>query len=287
MTSDTLVASGLASTPSSWTDLPALPSSSCASTIDWVVSGQTVVHSESSKDSMTTRPRNWLSDICWPNWLTSLTSGAALPPSEVPVSRLGFSIAAAFAWFIDGSVDDDPDAGDPDDEQPATARAAATTGPASQVARRVVLLPRSMPARLSHLDPSRCQPPGTTLLQAVVVRFGLPGPFTRRFRCPRVLGQLGNILGWLVPHDHPAAVAPGDVPPGQVDQRGDPVPAAEQVHQVQGEPGEPGERPSDAGAARELHHGGAAADGGHGALVVVAERLGRLAAQQVNNLVGG
>jgi hypothetical protein len=63
---------------------------------------------------------------------------------------LGFSIAAAFAELIEGTVDDDPGADDPDDEQPATARAAATTGPASQVARRVVLLPRSMPARLSH-----------------------------------------------------------------------------------------------------------------------------------------
>src|SRR6202035_5699363 len=106
MTSDTLIASGLASTPSNWTELPALPSSSFASTIDCVVSGQTVVHSESSKDRMTTLPWNWLSDIGWPNWLTSLTSGAGLLLSEVPVSRLGFAIAAAFAWVIDdGAVD--------------------------------------------------------------------------------------------------------------------------------------------------------------------------------------
>src|SRR5882757_4821318 len=137
MTSDTLIASGFASTPSSWTELPALPSSSFASTIDCVVSGQTVVHSESSKDSRTTRPRNWLSDIGWPNWLTSLTSGAGLLPRAVPRSRLGFSIAAALTEL----TGDDPVADDPDDEQPATASAAMTARPASQVARRVVLLP--------------------------------------------------------------------------------------------------------------------------------------------------
>src|ERR1700744_5498142 len=129
MTSDTLVASGLASTPSSWTDLPALPSSSFASTIDCVVSGQTVVHSESSKDSRTTRPRNWLSDIGWPNWVTSLTSGAGLLPRGVPRSRVGVSIAAAFPGFAAGC----PVAWDPDDdEQPATASAAMTATPASQ-----------------------------------------------------------------------------------------------------------------------------------------------------------
>ena len=52
----------------------------------------------------------------------------------------------------DGIVDCDPGADDPD-EQPATARAAMTASPASQVARRVVLLPRSMPVRLSHPRP--------------------------------------------------------------------------------------------------------------------------------------
>src|SRR5580692_5897279 len=181
MTSDTWIASGLASTPSSWTELPALPS-----TIDCVVSGQTVVHSESSKDSMTTRPRNWLSDIGWPNWLTSLMSGAGLPPSEVPRSRLGFSMAAALAEFTGGC----PAAWDPAEEQPATARAAMTARPASQFARRVLLVPRSMPARLSQIDPSRCQPPGTTLLQAVVTLQPATGTVHQTFpvpvlRCPR------------------------------------------------------------------------------------------------------
>src|SRR6185437_13059416 len=122
MTSACLMASGLASTPSNWTESPALPSSSFASTIDCVVSGHTVVHSESSKDSTTTRPRNWLSDIGWPNWLTSLKSGAGLLPSEEPRSRLGFSIAAAFAELdgedagADGAAPDDPG-----EEQPASA----------------------------------------------------------------------------------------------------------------------------------------------------------------------
>src|SRR5579859_789856 len=59
-----------------------------------VVSGQTVVHCESSKPSMTTLPRNWLSDIGWPNWLTSLMSGAGAEFSELPRSRLGFISAA-------------------------------------------------------------------------------------------------------------------------------------------------------------------------------------------------
>src|SRR5215469_13761830 len=97
ITSATLVACGLASTPSSWTFSPALPSSSFASTMLCVVSGQTVVHSESSNPRITTLPRNWLSDIGWPNWFVSLMSGAGVLPSEEPRSRLGFASAAAFA----------------------------------------------------------------------------------------------------------------------------------------------------------------------------------------------
>ena len=46
----------------------------------WIaMSGQMVVHSESAKARMTTLPRNWLSDIGWPNWFTSRKSGAGLP----------------------------------------------------------------------------------------------------------------------------------------------------------------------------------------------------------------
>src|SRR6201996_3446456 len=60
-----------------------------------VVSGQTVVHSESSNPSITTLPRNWLSDIGWPNWLVSRKSGAVTPPSDEPRSRLGLFSAAA------------------------------------------------------------------------------------------------------------------------------------------------------------------------------------------------
>ncbi len=65
-----------------------------------VVSGQTVVHSESSNDSMTTLPRNWLSDIGWPNWFVSRKSGAGRDPSEEPRSRLGLYIPAAFAAAV-------------------------------------------------------------------------------------------------------------------------------------------------------------------------------------------
>src|SRR5215467_3511015 len=88
------MASGLASTPSSCTLLPAGPSSCLASSMLCVVSGHTVVHSESSKASMTTLPRNWLSDIGWPNWFRSRKSGAGFPPSEEPRSRFGLSSAA-------------------------------------------------------------------------------------------------------------------------------------------------------------------------------------------------
>src|SRR6202012_2116640 len=150
------MASGLASTPSSWTDLPALPSSSFASTIDWVVSGQTVVHSESSKDSMTTRPRNWLSDIGWPNWFVSWKSGAALLPSGVPRSRLGFSIAAALAGLSDEPGDAAEEA---EEERPATARAAASARPPSHLAGRVIAVPRGRivptPHRLLRLVVTR------------------------------------------------------------------------------------------------------------------------------------
>src|ERR1700691_2392413 len=83
--------------PSNWTLSPAAPSSCLASTMLCVVSGQTVVHSESSNDSMTTLPRNWLSDIGWPNWFVSRKSGAGRDPSDEPMSRLGLYIPAAFA----------------------------------------------------------------------------------------------------------------------------------------------------------------------------------------------
>src|SRR5215472_15770374 len=103
------MASGLASTPSSCTWLPAGPSSCLACSMLCVVSGQMLVHSESSNASMTTLPRNWLSDIGWPNWLRSRKSGAGCPPSEDPRSRLGLSIAAEFA-----PVDDELPAREPD-----------------------------------------------------------------------------------------------------------------------------------------------------------------------------
>src|SRR3984957_2146918 len=101
ITSETLLASGLASTLSNWTASPALPSSSFASTIDADSSGQTSVHSASMKDSTTTLPRNWLSDICWPNWLVSVKTGAFLLPSDPPRSRLGFASADELPELMD------------------------------------------------------------------------------------------------------------------------------------------------------------------------------------------
>src|SRR5437773_1477834 len=91
MTSDTDVALGLASTPSSWTLPPAAPSSCRASTMLTVVSGHTVVHSESTNARMTTLPRNCCSDIRWPNWLSSVMPGAGCLPSELPGSRAGLA----------------------------------------------------------------------------------------------------------------------------------------------------------------------------------------------------
>src|SRR5215831_20184590 len=100
ITSATLVACGLASTPSSRTSFPAVPSSCLASTMLCVVSGQTVVHSESSNPSKTTLPRNWLSDIGWPNWLVSVKSGAGDVPRSVPRSMFGFDCAAVPAVLL-------------------------------------------------------------------------------------------------------------------------------------------------------------------------------------------
>src|ERR1700677_4440604 len=120
---------------------PALPSSSFAKTIDCVVSGQTVVHSESLNARMTTRPRNWLSDIGWPNWLTSLMSGAFMPSSELPRSRLGFCMAAWLAALMPDMPDAAEETGDDDDAQPATASAAASAR-AANAGTRLIIGPR-------------------------------------------------------------------------------------------------------------------------------------------------
>jgi len=163
--------------------------------------------------------------------------------------------------------------------------------------------------------PSRCQPPGTTLLQAVVAQHPATGPVHQTFCVARASARLCSAglcsagpcfaglcfagalppralcpWAWGVPRlalprirlrrdqcawVDPARVGlprprraaarwarrrrsppppwpPGDVPPGQVDQRRDPVPVAEQVDQVQAEPGEPGQRPGDPRAARQF-----------------------------------
>src|SRR6202012_1759137 len=96
-----------------------------------VVSGQTLVHSESTNPSSTALPRNWLSDMGWPNWLVSLTLGAALVPSDVPRSRLGLDAAAL-------ELGEAAAGGPPPPllEQPARASAATTTAPAAAVSAR-------------------------------------------------------------------------------------------------------------------------------------------------------
>src|SRR5262249_43446222 len=72
-----------------------------------------------------------------------------------------------------------------------------------------------------------------------------PGPASRThhartLRPRREPGDPSRSL--VVADDHAAASAPGQVPPGEVDQRRDPVPAAEQGDQVQPQPAKPGER---------------------------------------------
>ena len=70
-----------------------------------VVSGQTVVHSESTNPITTALPRNCWSDMGWPNWLVSFTLGAGVRPSDVPWSRLGL---AAAALELGDAADDEP-----------------------------------------------------------------------------------------------------------------------------------------------------------------------------------
>ncbi len=104
MTSEILVAAGLASTPISWTLLPALPSSCLAASMLSDVSGQTVVHSESVKARMTTLPRKSLSDIRWPNWFVSVKFGAGTPPSDEPGSRSGLAAASCCSFAADDAL---------------------------------------------------------------------------------------------------------------------------------------------------------------------------------------
>src|ERR1700744_3219885 len=127
MTFAVLIASGLASTPSSGDWSPALPSICLASSMASVVSGQTVVHSETTKLSSTALPRNWLSDMAWPNWLVSLPLGGAGRPSEGPRS----------GWGWDGAAQDGGEGAAwlprPPMEQPAGGGAPAATAPAAAV----------------------------------------------------------------------------------------------------------------------------------------------------------
>src|SRR5262245_5898874 len=98
-----------------------------------VVSGHTVVHSESSKDSRMTLPRNWLSDIGWPNWLVSRKSGALALPRELPRSRFGFCAAAASAFDMPVPPCPPGAADDPDEQAPSKAAAATSAAAASPV----------------------------------------------------------------------------------------------------------------------------------------------------------
>ena len=55
---------------------------------------------------------------------------------------------------------------------------------------------------------------------------------------------------------------------------------------MQAKPRQPGQRPGEAHADGQLHHGRAAADGRHHAPVVIAEGLRRLAVHQAHHLLG-
>src|SRR5215469_10947504 len=160
MTSDTDVAWGLASTPSSWTLAPAGPSSCRASTMLTVVSGHTVVHSESTKARMTTLPRNWCSDMRWPNWLSSVMSGAGWPPSELPGSRAGLP-AAARAWLPPGAPEPvwPPGSDAVPPKQPASSTVARSTGTSSAGARSAGRT-TAVPGVRSSARPGRLAGPG-------------------------------------------------------------------------------------------------------------------------------
>src|SRR5580692_8151062 len=241
------MASGLASTPSSCTWLPAGPSSCLACSMLCVVSGQTVVHSESSKPSMTTLPRNWLSDIGWPNWLTSLMSGADRESSELPRSRFGFISAALEAGL-------------------------ACMPPSELVLLALAPHPASAASTLSRAAAASVP----RVRNVFIAKDSLLRSTTNRRR------GFG-----IVADDHGAAVAPGQVAVGQVDHGGHPVAPAEQVEQVQGQPGQPGERAAQLRSLGELDDRGPAPDGGHLALVVVGERLGDGVAAQPDDLRAG
>ena len=68
------------------------PSMATASVMLTVLSGQIVVHSESTKARTTALPRNWLSETREPNWLVSVKPGAAVPGRRVPGSTSGFAV---------------------------------------------------------------------------------------------------------------------------------------------------------------------------------------------------
>src|SRR5260370_37837706 len=127
-----------------------------------VVSGQTVVHWESSKASMTTLPRNWLSDIGWPNWFRSRKSGAGPEPSEVPRSRLGFAIAAESGPVAcepaGGPADGDPA---PHPARPGSAPTAPSTARAHSArrARHLLIAFIAGPAYCGRAAPARPTPP--------------------------------------------------------------------------------------------------------------------------------
>src|SRR5260370_10759924 len=216
-----------------------------------VVSGQTVVHSEASKPSMTTLPRNRLSDIGWPNWLTSVRSGAGREFSELPRSRFGFISAALEAGL----------ACMPPSELVLLA-------PAPHPASAVSTLTRAAAASLPRLR------------NVFIAKDSQLWSPTNRRR------GLGSVAG-IVADDHGAAVAPGQVAVGQVDHRGHAVAPAEQVEQVQGQPRQPGERAAQPWSPGELDYRRPASDGGHHALVVVGERLGGSLAVQPDDLRAG
>src|SRR6516164_4601731 len=140
---------------------------------------------------------------------------------------------------------------------------------------------RSRPARAAAASSG---PPCAAGSSSVAMAHKLPPP--GETLPGRLAGRL-RLARRPVADDAAAGAPPGEVAPGQVDQRGDPVAPAEQGDQVQREPGEPGERAVDAHPARKLDDRGAVPDGGHDALVAVTERLRRPSLLEPGDLVRG
>src|ERR1700752_2533948 len=108
----------------------------------------------------------------------------------------------------------------------------------------------------------------------------MPANFTDRTRTAALA-----LIRHVVAEDHSAATTPGEIAPGQVHERDHAIPVTEQGDQVQPKPGKPGDRAAQLQPAAQLHDSRPAADGRHGAFVVILERSCRLSGNAPDDLL--